>query len=164
MPNISSVEEMRDYVIAQTKTIIPDNAYRSNVGENVITYFAEVKNITHFPTVAILLGTENVKSDDANASVWESNIDVMFIGYVKVEDCEPLIHDIKRLIAGMILSNANVPENRWVVNATEMGDGMLRIGRYFLAGAKTGFCSVTMQVKVMNQDSTFSPLDLNAEG
>ena len=156
--SLSSVEEMRDSIITQVKTITVANGYRSDVGDNVLDYFAELRTISYLPTVSVLLGNESVKSMDAYCTVWKSKVDVTLVGYVKVDNCELLLHDLKRLLAATVISHSNEADNRWVISMTEQGDGMARVGRYFLAGEKSGFCSITVTVIVINQDQTFSPL------
>jgi len=106
----SRVELMYDEIVTEFEAITTEGGYRTDpVIKKIIR---DIDKITVFPEIGIVMGIEDVTTDD-QGKTFEQWVPIYVVGAVKAdtdvddngtnlyEASEKLLHDIRRIVAGM---------------------------------------------------------------
>ncbi len=120
MPDISRVEEMQDDLIALVATINNTTTFRVKVNET-FEKFVDISSVENMPAVAVVLGDEtfqgtgNKHGDRWLRHIFDSYVNVSFIGYCMQSDAEALLHELKKIVATNAIANVNDSTNKWYI-------------------------------------------------
>jgi len=153
---ISCIENVRNQIATQVDTIQKSAGYRSDV--KLVTYLVkDVKTMTNFPGVSVLIGNESTYAEDAALSSWRSISTMKLLGYCRQEDADALIHDLLRIITPMCVTKIVDSNVRWTIPVTEDGVDRIKIYRFEFATEKVGWIGIEFPVILIDQEKDFLP-------
>lgn len=163
-PIKSKAEAVRDVIIAECEAITEANEYRQTIKKvgNAVLFVDDVRT---FPSIAVMLGTEQLAVGDDAGSLFDSLVDVHIYGYVKAptsEDgskltdaLEAMRHDLKRLV-GRFYEEHVVPntddKDAWTIQREQNPI----VDVVFQMDKANGYVYVTFKIVIYNQDTTFN--------
>ena len=153
MPTISAVEQMQADVIAAVQTISTSASptpFRNDLpSANVFTIFKDIETLgDQIPAVSVLIWDEDLLSSDTNRQIWNSDVNVELLGYIRLNIAEGLIHDLKRIAAGICLTKVNATDS-WFIKRPE-----IHCRRDVLQDSNLGWVSVSFKATVYRQGPT----------
>lgn len=153
-PTISNDESVQDALVTACQGITAAADYRTTV-QNVYEYFKDPDAVNALPSVAVLLGAEKMISQDTTKAVWNTQMDVMLLGYTRNDAAEALLHDLKRVAVAQSLANLTGAAPRWQILTNASGQAELVISRVPWEDEGKVLVSVAFTVRIFSQTATF---------
>jgi len=144
----SLAEDMRDDWVALVQAIHP-STYRSNV-QDVYTTWKNIEQLSRWPSVCVLMGSEKLVTKDTSATRWQSEIDMMLLGYAKQSDLEALAHDLKRIVCANLQTHITGSDRYRV-----MRERPIVLTRSLIPDHDVYWISVQFQVELLAQATSF---------
>jgi len=161
----SRVETVRGIIGLALEGISDLDGYNTQV-KGVYYVPIHLESQQELPVISVLPGKERIAYiDGASKSVSHSLIDFAVIGYIggdtgsiteaklMNDNGEPLLHDIKKVLATLINSDINETV-AWQIIAPE-GETAFTVERFLIPGMNKGFVGVRFTVQIFAQDNSF---------
>lgn len=163
-------EEARDAIIAELGDISVANGYRTTPNQ-VIASIRNPDRVTTCPEIGVELGMERTVPLDNACTAWDSYIDVHIAGTVSGDmdtdyeidnlndAAEALLHDIRRIVAGLWIQWLTGGDLRWNV-ATPRQFECYRILNLNEKRTK-GRVGLVFQIRIRNQNDQFQATEVS---
>ena len=149
---MNRIEQMRADIIAELANVTTTNGYRTTIAKTATTLLY-IDSIDVMPAVSVLLGDENLTAQDTTRQTWNSDLEVILLGYCMRTDAESLLHDLKR-IAGKVSTKYSTQNNdRWFIAGKSP---LFKVMRDMDARDERVFVSVGINARIFAQNSTFT--------
>lgn len=154
-------EILRNQLYQELSKISTANGYNTDPAE-ISIYRIPPADLNRFPLIYIQMGDEVPVSADTNKIIWDTFIQVTIVGWFQelrqstaVEKWaaetagEPLLQDIKKVLANLAIDNAASTVNKWTLNK------FIRIQGPVYDKINIGWVSVTVECRIWAQDTDF---------
>lgn len=160
--SLSRVELLRADLITEFEAIKTSAGYRSSVVLPIADVVLDPARITDSPRICVIFGPESIPVQNSTKEIFNSQVPVMVIGYVKVstglpgenrvmsESADALLHDMKRVMAGLMLKYKGA-SNRWFV----LNEPRPTATRFSVPQSNIGWVSLEFTVQVFAQNGDF---------
>jgi hypothetical protein len=83
--------------------------------KKVYDYLSDLGDGQPYPRVEVLNGDESMKPSDNGNTVWDSQFMVLLNAYAKPTEIEGIIHELRKYVVSVAISQINNATTRWNV-------------------------------------------------
>lgn len=163
---LSRSEETMATLVAEFKTMNPQNGYRNDWGERIYNAITAPSKLMEHPTGEVFFGESKLIIDtNSGWDVHDELVPVYFNGFVKSSldtgldtgrlalAMESAIHDLKRLVAKLLTKYIDNQKNAWMVSR-KAGD--IVVARYLLDLTGNAMIQLRFWIRIRSENQDFT--------